>query len=439
VTSVQCGPDVNVLITSNADRKVVLFDYVDDANGIGCIGNRVRDALRRVNLPIPIQAFDFLTIALSVTAADEFVSRSDGAYGFTREISLSVSLANPVTWEQERNSLEAILRFLTGDDWRLSFTGNGLPPPLQSEKNRLRNLFDISGIEQVCLFSGGLDSLIGAMGALESKPHETLLVSRASTGDQMFQKYLLGRLGSPKQLGVNDRPSKPSTVAWEKEDSTRSRSILFLALAACCAAAIFKRNPAQRVPLLIPENGFIALNPPMTHRRRGPLSTRTAHPYYLSSLQKLFDNVGMGIDIRNPFEFMTKGEMIKGCNDQNLIKSLAPKTISCGKWKRRNQQCGKCVPCLIRRSSNFAASVTEPDNLYEFSDLKDLGFGKKKGADLAAVLMALKNVSLDSLPRWVSASGPLPTDTKVRKMYYEVAWRGLKELESFLIAQGFKT
>lgn len=438
MTTVQCDPDVNVLIASNADRKVVLFDHVDNANGIGCIGNRVRDALKRLNLPIPVQAFDFLTIALSVTAADEFVARKDGAYGFTRNISLSISLAKPDVWEQQRKSVEAILRFLTGDDWQLTFTGNGLTPPALSEKKRLRNLFDISGIEQVCLFSGGLDSLIGAMDALKNKPDETLLVSRASTGDQMFQQYLLNRLGNPKQLGVNDRPSKPNTVSWEKEDSTRSRSILFLALAACCAAAIFKFNPTKRIKLLIPENGFIALNPPMTPRRRGPLSTRTAHPYYLASLQKIFDNVGMGIDIRNPFEFMTKGEMIKSCPNQKIIKALAPKTISCGKWKRRNQQCGKCVPCLIRRSSNFAAGVVEPQNLYEVSDLINLGFESKKAADLAAVLIALKTVDIDNLARWVSASGPLPTDILTRKRYYEVAWRGLLEMKSFLKSQGFK-
>lgn len=436
--TVQCDPDLKVLIASDADRKIVLFDHVDNANGIGCIGNRVRDTLKRLNLPIPVQAFDFLTIALGVTAADEFVSRNDGAYGFTRNISLSIALAKPDVWDKKRKSLEAILRFLTGDDWQLSFEGNGLTPPVQSEKGRLRNLFDISGIEQVCLFSGGLDSLIGAMGALESKPDETLLVSRASTGDQMFQKYLLSRLGYPKQLGVNDRPSKPNTVGWEKEDSTRSRSILFLALAACCAAAISELNLTQRTPLLIPENGLIALNPPMTTRRRGPLSTRTAHPYYLASLQTLFDDVGMEIEIQNPFEFMTKGEMIKSCNDQKLIQSLAPKTISCGKWKRRNQQCGKCVPCLIRRSSIFSASVVEPQDLYEFSDLANLGFGAKKGADLAAVLMALKNVDANNLARWVSASGPLPIDSTARKKYYDVAWRGLLELKSFLIAQGFK-
>ena len=293
MTTVQCAPDINQLIASKSDRKVVLFNHADNANGIACIGNRVRDALKRINLPIPIHAFDFLTIALSVTAADEFVSRDDGAYGFTRDISLSVSLAKPAIWNSQKQALESILRFLTGDDWSLSFFSDGLTPPATSEKKRLRKIFDLSNIKQVCLFSGGLDSLIGTMNELQTNHHETLLVSRASTGDQMFQKYLLGQLGNPRQFGVNDRTSRPNTVSWGKEYSTRSRSILFLALAACCASAISQYRSVASTPLLIPENGFIALNPPMTPRRRGALSTRTAHPHYLSSLQRLFDDVGL--------------------------------------------------------------------------------------------------------------------------------------------------
>ncbi len=439
MTTVQCAPDIDELIASKSDRKVVLFDNVDNANSIACIGNHVRDALKRVNLPIPIHAFDFLTIALSVTATDEFVSRDGGAYGFTRDISLSVSLAKPAIWNSKKQALESILRFLTGDDWSLSFFGNGLTPPATSEKKRLRKIFDLSNIEQVCLFSGGLDSLIGTMNELQTNHDDTLLVSRASTGDQMFQKYLLSRLGNPRQFGVNDRPSRPNTVSWRKENSTRSRSILFLALAACCASAISQYRSVASTPLFIPENGFIALNPPMTPRRRGSLSTRTAHPHYLGSLQRLFDDVGLGVAVHNPFKFMTKGEMIQNCHDQKLIHTLAPDTISCGKWKRRNQQCGKCVPCLIRRSSMYAAGVIEPKNLYEFSDLTKLPFGTKKGADLSATLAALKSIDRGNVPRWVSASGPLPMDVSTRKKYYDVAWRGLLELKGFLSAQGFKT
>jgi len=225
------------------------------------------------------------------------------------------------------------------------------------------------------------------------------MVSRASTGDKMFQEYLLNQLGNPKQLGVNDRPSRPNSVNWKKEDSTRSRSILFLALAACCASAISQHRSAASTQLLIPENGFIALNPPMTPRRRGSLSTRTAHPHYLGLLQQLFDDVQLGVSISNPFEFLTKGEMIQACDDQKKIRALAPNTISCGKWKRRNQQCGKCVPCLIRRSSMFAAGVTEPKDLYEFSNLINLPLGTKKRADLSAILIALQTIGLEDVPR----------------------------------------
>ncbi len=438
MTTVLCAPDKNRLIASKSDRKVVLFNHVDNENGIACIGNRVRDAFKRVNLPIPIRAFDFLTIALSVTAADEFVSRSDGAYGFAREISLSVSLANPEIWGSQKHALEAILRFLTGDDWDLFFFDDGLAPPAAFERKRLRKIIDLSNMTQVCLFSGGLDSLIGTLNELQGHRDDMLLVSRATTGDHMFQKYLLSQLGNPRQFSVNDRPSRPNTVSWAKEYSTRARSILFLALAACCASAISQYRSVASTQLLIPENGFIALNPPMTRRRWGPLSTRTAHPHYLSLLQQLFYDVELGVEIRNPFEFMTKGEMIQSCYDQKLIRKLASNTVSCGKWKRRNQQCGKCVPCLIRRSSMYAAGVLEPKGMYEFRDLGKLPFGTKKSADLSAILMALKSVDSYKVSRWVSASGPLPVDVPTRKKYYDLAWRGLLELKDFLSAQGVK-
>ncbi|MEH6489070.1 Qat anti-phage system QueC-like protein QatC [Hyphomonas oceanitis] len=438
MTTVRCDPDIRVLIGSQADRKIVLFDNIDNTNGIASIGNRVREVLRHINLPIPVEAFDFLTIALSVTAADEFVSRDDGAYGFVRSISLSIALAKPAVWKTQTHALESILRFLTGDDWSLSFTANGLTPPTKSEKKRLVRMIDLSNIEQVCLFSGGLDSLIGAVNQLKARPNETLLVSRASTGDQKFQNHLLGRLGSPSHLSINDRPIKPNGVNWDKEGSTRSRSILFLALAACCASAVSLHRSGLTTPILIPENGLIALNPPLTPRRRGSLSTRTAHPHYLQSLQKIFDDVGLGVSIRNPYEFMTKGEMIKDCADQKLIHNLAPNTISCGKWKRRNQQCGKCVPCLIRRASMFAANIPEPVGKYEYGDLSTLTFGAKQSVDLAAVRLAIRCTSEDSVPRWVSASGPLPTDELTREKYYQVAWRGLKELQIYLTTQGIK-
>ena len=87
----------------------------------------------------------------------------------------------------------------------------------------------------------------------------------------------------------------------------------------------------------------------------------------------------------------------------------------------------------------YAAGVIEPKDLYEFTDITKLPFGTKKGADLSAILVALKLINTHNVPRWVNASGPLPMDVSTRKKYYDVAWRGLLELKSFLFAQGFKT
>ncbi|MGX9148178.1 hypothetical protein [Mesorhizobium sp. 128a] len=43
-------------------------------------------------------------------------------------------------------------------------------------------------------------------------------------------------------------------------------------------------------------------------------------------------------------------------------------TVSCGKWKRKSQQCGHCVPCLIRRSAFAKAGITDTTN-YQYPDL----------------------------------------------------------------------
>lgn len=435
---VHCDPSIENLKTSNADRKVVIYDHADHDNGIGCIGNRVRDAIARINSPVSVVAFDFLTIALAITATDEFVSRDDASYGFARDISLKISLAKPEIWTQQSETIERLLRFLSGDNWNLEFSSGGLTPPRKDKRHNFRMTTDLEGVERVCLFSGGLDSLIGAINCLSNDPRKTLLVSRASTGDQKYQKYLLNHLPNPKHLGVNDSLTRPRNIDWNKEGSTRTRSILFLAMAACCTSAVSDRQKNPQVDLLIPENGFIALNPPMTRRRRGPLSTRTAHPYYLESLQNLFDAVGIPAKIKNPHRFQTKGEMISACSDQPLIRKLAAHTVSCGKWKRRGMQCGKCVPCLIRRSSMFAAGILEPPNLYEYYDLTAIGKTNRRRVDLEAVLAAIKMISEDDIPQWVSASGPLPIDSIERKKYYDVAQRGLLELRTFLVDAGVR-
>ena len=352
MTDIYASPSIETLKSSTAERRILMYDVAPDGQDIGFVGNKVRHALRHINLPIPLRAYDFLTIALAVVATDEFVSRSDAPNGFNRDLCLTISVADPNVWSDVGAEFAELLSFLTGDNWKLKFEEGGHTPPTKQEKRRLRNILDISTANQVCLFSGGLDSLVGALELLKSSSESTLLVSRASTGDKKYQEYLLRRLNSPLHLGINDRPTTPSKFVWEKEESTRARSLLFIAMAVCAACAISEHRNKSSTKLYIPENGFIALNPPLTPRRRGANSTRTAHPHYLSGLQKLFDRLCLKVTIENPYRFSTKGEMLRAFSDKALIAQLAPHSVSCGKWKRRGKQCGKVRPLPNKAGRN---------------------------------------------------------------------------------------
>jgi hypothetical protein len=77
----------------------------------------------------------------------------------------------------------------------------------------------------------------------------------------------------------------------------RSRSLLYLALGLAAAAGF-----GGATPLIIPENGWISLNPPLTTNRLGSCSTRTTHPYFLEQLTGLWREVGLINPLVNPYK-----------------------------------------------------------------------------------------------------------------------------------------
>jgi len=137
----------------------------------------------------------------------------------------------------------------------------------------------------------------------------------------------------------------------------RGRSLLFIALGVFAASA-----REAHLPLMVPENGMIALNVPLTPSRRGSCSTRTAHPFYMSMVQEIVTSLGLKVLITNPLEKKTKGEVVCSCRNQNLLEQIAALSVSCAKrgrknhWKRRSARaCGHCMPCIYRRAALHAA------------------------------------------------------------------------------------
>ena len=201
-----------------------------------------------------------------------------------------------------------LVSYLTTDCWVIQFVGGGhLPKPPQAP---IRPTEDC-----VTLLSGGLDSLIGVID-ITAAGKKVLAVSELVRGDAEKQRDFAATIGgglTHLQLHHNATVPNPETPP-----SQRARSIVFLAYGVLSATSLGRYHAGDRVDLNICENGFIAINPPLTGSRVGSLSTRTTHPVVLALFQQILTGAGIRVDVSNPYRFKTKGEMLVECCDQSF-------------------------------------------------------------------------------------------------------------------------
>ena len=256
--------------------------------------------------------------------------------------------------------------------------------------------------------------MIGAMD-LHSNGRRPLLVSQASPKEGPVQADLAKRIGFDQH-----RFEGRASERWRPpyEPSSRARSVLFIGYGTVVASTLMNgQAPAE---LIIPENGLISINPPLTRRHIGSLGTRTTHPHFIASLQRVLDAVGLGVFLVDPYGGKTKGEMLRDCRDRTIVQ-LAATSYSCGKGKRLNQHCGRCVSCLIRRASFHAAAVVDQTSYWAHDLSKHAG--SEDVTATAAASFAQRDVG-----RWAAEAGPLPHAQADRSVYQEVVRRGLEEL-----------
>lgn len=421
---VSCLP-AGVPAASPADLRYTLYGSPPGPD-VGSVATALIQTVRRLGLAPSARAWDFLTIALSVIAADEGCPRHVSADGWTRSIDLEVGVTDPAFWDGRRAMLEDALGFLSTDRWTFEFVGGGLqpaPPPQAVARAE----------ECVCLLSGGLDSLIGALD-LRAQGRRPLLVSQVAKGDKQTQREL-GRMiaGNGLHLQLNHNARPPSGFS---ERSQRSRSIIFIAYGVLAATCLAAHKDGATVDLYVPENGFISLNVPLTPLRMASHSTRTTHPVFMNRLQNLIDAAGLRVRLVNPYILKTKGEMLSGCADTAFLLTHAGETTSCGRYARTAfTQCGRCVPCLIRRASFHAAGIADTTPPYRY-DISRPGHRYRDFEDVRAAAMAVGRVEAKGLKDWLGGSlnaAQLGGDTKP---YEDVARRGIGELGTFLGSVG---
>lgn len=410
------GPTSALTKVDDTSTPVVLFGRATSNDGASAGGSAALTVRRQKLVPDPA-AWDLLAIALSVVVADGATKRDTSSDGWTRELELNVALHDSARWEPFAAYFSSALAFLTTDRWQVAFRGGGaIPKPPKKPR--------YPDTDSVVLLSGGLDSLIGAID-LAANGRQLFAVSQTVRGDAEKQDRFARIIGGGlEHLQVNHNAS---TRRGLKETSQRSRSLIFLAFAVLAATSTERYRSGESVPLYVCENGFIAVNPPLTIARIGSLSTRTAHPDFLGQMQEILDGVGLRVNIVNPYAEKTKGEMLRECLDQALLSAEASISTSCGRFQRFNyRHCGRCVPCQIRRAAFIAWGRDDPTE-YVYADLGRPDEDHAAFDDVRSVALARLVVTEEGFDRWLGPTLSSPRITN-RAALREMLQRGLNEL-----------
>ncbi|MFJ9995545.1 7-cyano-7-deazaguanine synthase [Streptomyces werraensis] len=382
--------------------------------------------------PVPDWAEDLFRVARAAFIADKYVRRTGVRDRWTRRIRLAVPVTEHERWQSTavHTHLTALLQILTGDLWNVDFR------PLTGHQVEEAMIFpDDPRASEVALFSGGLDSLSwAATRSRADDPRPLLLVMFREIGLLRLQQRVYNaveRLDGPRPVMLLPMSQTPAGDGsrLRLETSSRTRGLLY-------AAGAIRAATAHGVGTVhIPENGQLALNPPLTPARSAACSTRSVHPWTLGRLNALVTAVsdgGSAVRVVNPLTRLTKGEVCSAARDAGLTPSDLESTLSCGRPPARRSggpplaNCGVCFPCLVRRSGLLHANGIDGTQYEALPWADDLPFDR--GADWRA------------LQRWllgrytltdVLTDTPLPPDTDPAAAF-DLIRRGREELALLL-------
>lgn len=438
------GPADRTPVPAAGDEVATRLDLVSGDRSLGHgIGRAVAD-LGRMHLQPSEVGLDLLIFAAHVHAADTRIARlSDAQDGWTRELRLVVPVADPARWWAAAPILTRMLNFLTGDRWALGFRARPRGFARLAPARRAR-LFE-PPFDRLQLFSGGMDSLIGAIDAL-SAGVTPLFISHAgegATSDAQTRLYDTLKARFPgrdfQRLRLWMAFPDGFVAGTMGENTTRGRSFLFFALGAFAGSAL-----GRNFILQCPENGLIAINVPLDPVRLGALSTRTTHPFYIARWNQVLQALGIPGQIENPYWDKTKGEMVAACTNGALLRELTPVSLSCaspskGRWQGLGtQHCGYCLPCLIRRASLTTGLAPDPDpTTYTVDDLtaRPLNTKESEGVQIRSFQLAIARLRRrpELAKLLIHKPGPLFDETPARQQALaDVYRRGMAELDSVL-------
>jgi len=422
----------NVQINTKSQRRDYLLD-------LHLVVNRKYRTILKINTfdcftkfisnPTPL-SMDVMYFTSIIYALDKLIPRKEAVDNWSRNIDVTIPVNDVDVWSNAKLELQNALNFLTSDNWILSFS-KVKRPYFQNKKNKLPLN---ASVDNICLFSGGLDSLAGGVNLADEKDNILFISHVDGIGaSKTLQEPLIDRIKETYSGKKIEQSVFHVFQNESKEDSTRSRSLMFLGF------ALFHAMNLGVNKIIAPENGVISINLPLTPSRTCSNSTKTMHPYFLKQFQNALNLMSINIEIENPYLLKTKGEMLVENRNTTLIQELATQTLSCSHggghthgWYRHRLNCGYCIPCTIRRASihKFDNNLDRCDDYGHKLNAVEINLqSHEKRLDLLALSYFLnRKLTKDELKREIKLMAVIDNIDEVADMLL----RGYAEIKQYI-------
>lgn len=326
------------------------------------------DITRRLSSDVPDVLTDLVEIASYVYCADQAITRGgEGVQAFgerwRRNFVFYVPVRLPSIWSSHStvDALQRTLGLLSDDNYSFHFSKRTHQVPMQQYLKFDGEAPAVQELDEVLLFSGGVDSLGGTVKEAVLDRRRVALVSHRSN-PKVFsrQKKLVEglRLHCQQNAPLHVPVWVHQRGAAGHEYTQRARTFLYSSLAVAVAHVF----GLDRIRFY--ENGVVGLNLPISEQVVGARATRTTHPQVLSGFSELFSAlVGQTFTVENPFLWLTKTEVFDligdaGCGD------LIQDSVSCMHTREQTKEqphCGQCSQCVSRRFAALASRYATDD------------------------------------------------------------------------------
>lgn len=340
---------------------------------------KISDISSKMVANIPPVLVDLLEIASYVYCADQATTRGkndadDHGAKWRRRFRFHIPVREPEVWSSDSvlTALCDTLGFLSDDEYEFTFEKAANPPALLQYLDFSADGTTGFQAEEVILFSGGIDSLGGAVQEAVVGKRKVALVSHRSA-PKIFkrQKDLLQGLGgfcATKPFHVPVWVYKDKALG--REFTQRTRSFLYASLAVV-VARIFN---LWRIRFY--ENGTVSINLPISPQVVGSRATRTTHPQVINGLSQLFSAIFQKtFTVENPFLWKTRAEVVQSIREAGCGQ-LLKNSVSCTRvfeMTNLKTHCGTCSQCIDRRFATLSAGCSDeedPEEMYEIDLLK---------------------------------------------------------------------